>query len=55
MKVGRVIGAADERAGGDVQESFGAGDAAVVIELRRRDVFDDGKVFWRGAKILTHR
>src|SRR5690349_497025 len=53
MKIGRVIGTADERPGGYIDKTLPAGDVAVVIELRRRDVFDYGQMFWTGPKILT--
>ena len=42
MKVGRVIRAANQRAGGDMEKPFSARNVAVVIELLRRDVFDHG-------------
>ena len=55
MKVRRVIGAADERSGGDVREAFAAGDVAVKIELLGRDVVDDRQVVRRRAEILAQR
>ena len=47
MKVGRVIGAAHERTGRDVLESFFARDLAVEIELFWRDEFDYWQMIWR--------
>ena len=38
MKIRRVIGAADERTGGDVSKTFSARDVTVEIELFRGDV-----------------
>ena len=40
MKIGCVIGTADERTGSHVVEAFFARDLPVEIELGRRDVFD---------------
>src|SRR5260370_7069730 len=54
MKVGRVIGAAHERTGRDVLESFFARDLAVEIELFRRHEFDYWQMIWRWTQILTH-
>jgi len=54
MKVGRVIGAAHERTGRDVLESFFARDLAVEIELFWRDEFDYWQMIWRWTQILTH-
>jgi len=55
MKVDRVIGAAHERTGRDVLESFFARDLAVEIELFWRDEFDYWQMIWRWTQILTHR
>ena len=55
MKVGRVIGAAHERTGRDVLESFFSRDLAVEIELFWRDEFDYWQMIWRWTQILTHR
>ena len=55
MKVRRVIGAAHERAGSDMFESFFARNLAIEIELLRRNEFDDWQMVRRRAQILTHR
>src|SRR6266436_9471937 len=54
MKVGRVIGAAHERTGRDVLESFFSRDLAVEIELFWRDEFDYWQMIWRWTQILAH-
>ena len=55
MKVGRVIRAANQRAGGDVKKALSTGDVAVVIELLGRDVLNDRQVRRTRAQILAHR
>src|SRR5437870_2274596 len=42
MKISRMIGAAHERTGGDIEKPFSARNVAEVIELLRGDVFDHG-------------
>ena len=55
MKVGRVIRATDERAGGNVQKTLFARNVAVIIELLRCDILENRQVFRRGPKVLPHR
>src|SRR5438445_12242116 len=55
MKVSRVIRAADERTGGDIEKTFVARDIAVIVELLWRDVLDHGQVFLARTQILAHR
>lgn len=54
MKIGRVIGTAHERAGGDVFESFFARDLAEEFELGGRDVFNYRQMLRSRAEILAH-
>src|SRR5437870_798404 len=53
MKIGGVIRAPHQRAGGDVVEAFFAGDVAVKVKLLRRDVLDHWKMVRRRPKILA--
>src|ERR1700757_5196624 len=55
MKVGCVIGAANQWTGRDIEKTFSTRDVAVIIELVRRDVFDYGQMFRTRAQVLTHR
>src|SRR5437762_2412698 len=55
MKVSCVIRAADQRPGGDVEETLFTCDVAVVNELVRSDVFDNRQVFRAGTQILADR
>src|SRR5438093_10910935 len=55
MKIGRVIGAAHQRSGGDVPKPFATGDVAVIVELLRPDVFNHGQMFSAWPQILAHR
>src|SRR5207249_4652529 len=52
MKIGRVIGTADQRTRGDVEKTFPARDVAVITELLRPDVLDDRQVFRTRTQIL---
>lgn len=52
-EIGGVVRRADERAGGNVSETFFQSDAFVICESVWVDVFDDGQVFRRGAEVLT--
>src|ERR1043165_9258985 len=54
LKIGRVIGAAHERPGSDMEETFLTSHLAVVSELFRRDVFHDRQMIRRRAEILSH-
>lgn len=54
VEAGCVIGASDERAGGDVPESFVSGDLFVTGEIIRVDESDDRQVIFRRAEILSH-
>src|SRR4029077_11172792 len=54
MKIGRVIRAAHERTGGDMFESFFAGNLAEEFELGGRDVLNYRQMLRSGAKILAH-
>src|SRR5947209_16804903 len=54
MKVGRVIGAADERTGGDMLKSLFARDLAVKFELLRRDEFHHWQMVRCRTQILAH-
>src|SRR4029077_4003784 len=49
LKISRVIGAAHQRSGSDMEETFLARHLAVVIELFRRDVFHDRQMIRRRA------
>jgi hypothetical protein len=55
MKVGRVVGAADERPGSDVVETFRARDLAVSLESLRRDERDDRQMLRARPQVLAHR
>ena len=55
MKICRVVRAAHQRSGGDVQKSFSSGDVAVVIELLGRDVLNHWQMFSAWPQILAHR
>lgn len=48
-----MVGGADEGAGGDVAEAFGAGSFLVFGEFIRVYVFDDGEVPGGGAEVLA--
>src|SRR5437773_7332739 len=54
MTIGRVIRAANQRTGGDVEKTFPACDVAVTTELLRRNVFNDRQMFRSRAQILAH-
>src|SRR5436305_2653367 len=54
MKIGRVIRAAHQRTGGDVEKTFPACDLAVITELLRRNVFNERQMFRRLAQILAY-
>ena len=50
-----VVGTADERAAGDVAETFRECDFLQLVEGVRGDVFDHRQVLRRGAQILAQR
>ena len=53
MKIGSVIRTADQRTRRDIEKTFFARDVAVIIELLRRDVFNDRQVLRTWAQVLT--
>lgn len=52
LEIGGVIGAANERPGGDVSEAFLKGDDFVAIKRLGSDVIDHGEVFYRRSEVL---
>src|SRR5262245_51448423 len=54
MKISRMIRAADERPGCDIDKTFRARNVPVVVELFRGNVFNNRQMLRTRAQVLTH-